>query len=140
MGQWIGGDRDGNPNVTAETLALALRRQAEVALRHYLTEVHYLGGELSLSARLVESRPRCRPWPMRRPTTMCTAGRALSPRADRHLCAPGRHAAADGRRGRAPRVAPQNPMHAEEFLADLRIIDDSLRAPRRGPGAQRLRR
>jgi phosphoenolpyruvate carboxylase len=40
MGQWIGGDRDGNPNVTADTLAYALRRQAEVALRHYLTEVH----------------------------------------------------------------------------------------------------
>ncbi|WP_237200034.1 phosphoenolpyruvate carboxylase, partial [Rothia nasimurium] len=51
MGQWIGGDRDGNPNVSADTLSLALRRQAEVALRHYLTEVHYLGGELSLSAR-----------------------------------------------------------------------------------------
>ncbi|HMT83994.1 MAG TPA: phosphoenolpyruvate carboxylase, partial [Ottowia sp.] len=31
MGQWIGGDRDGNPNVSAQTLALALRRQAEVA-------------------------------------------------------------------------------------------------------------
>ncbi|MEY3992588.1 MAG: Phosphoenolpyruvate carboxylase, partial [Pseudomonadota bacterium] len=43
MGQWIGGDRDGNPNVTAPTLELALRRQCDVALRHYLTEVHYLG-------------------------------------------------------------------------------------------------
>ncbi|HNW02309.1 MAG TPA: phosphoenolpyruvate carboxylase, partial [Burkholderiaceae bacterium] len=53
MGQWIGGDRDGNPNVSAQTLEYALRRQAEVALRHYLTEVHYLGSELSVSAMLV---------------------------------------------------------------------------------------
>ena len=51
MGQWIGGDRDGNPNVSAHTLEYALRRQCEVALRHYLTEVHYLGGELSTTAR-----------------------------------------------------------------------------------------
>jgi len=56
MGQWIGGDRDGNPNVTAETLALALRRQSEVALRHYLTEVHFLGTELSMAARCMSSR------------------------------------------------------------------------------------
>ena len=34
MGQWIGGDRDGNPNVTAPTLELALRRQSDVVLRH----------------------------------------------------------------------------------------------------------
>jgi phosphoenolpyruvate carboxylase len=54
MGQWIGGDRDGNPNVMRRHLAYALRRQADVALRHYLTEVHYLGGELSLSAMLVD--------------------------------------------------------------------------------------
>jgi phosphoenolpyruvate carboxylase len=27
MGNWIGGDRDGNPNVTAPTLQLALSRQ-----------------------------------------------------------------------------------------------------------------
>ncbi len=57
MGQWIGGDRDGNPNVSAQTLEYALHRQAEVALRHYLTEVHYLGGELSLSALLIEVSP-----------------------------------------------------------------------------------
>ena len=40
MGQWIGGDRDGNPFVNADTLQTALRRQSEVVLRHYLTEVH----------------------------------------------------------------------------------------------------
>lgn len=55
MGQWIGGDRDGNPFVNADTLTHALGRQADVALRHYLTEVHYLGSELSLSAMLVGS-------------------------------------------------------------------------------------
>src|SRR6476620_9788938 len=54
MGMWIGGDRDGNPNVSAQTLEQALRRQCEVALRHYLTEVHNLGRELSLSAMLVD--------------------------------------------------------------------------------------
>jgi phosphoenolpyruvate carboxylase len=53
MGHWIGGDRDGNPNVDANTLQYALKRQAEVALRYYLTEVHLLGGELSMSTRLV---------------------------------------------------------------------------------------
>ena len=52
MGQWIGGDRDGNPNVTAKSLQEALRRQSDLVLRHYLTEVHYLGGELSMSQRL----------------------------------------------------------------------------------------
>jgi len=57
MGSWIGGDRDGNPNVTAETLRLALRRQAETALGHYLDEVHRLGAELSMSSRLVAVTP-----------------------------------------------------------------------------------
>ncbi|MDH5857014.1 phosphoenolpyruvate carboxylase [Lampropedia aestuarii] len=51
MGQWIGGDRDGNPNVSAHTLLHALQRQSEVALRHYLQEVHALGAELSMSER-----------------------------------------------------------------------------------------
>ena len=57
MGQWIGGDRDGNPNVNAETLRMALSRQAEVALRFYLTEVHALGAELSISQMLAGITP-----------------------------------------------------------------------------------
>jgi len=52
MGSWIGGDRDGNPYVNAETLELAARSQVEVAMRHYLAETHALGRELSISSRM----------------------------------------------------------------------------------------
>jgi phosphoenolpyruvate carboxylase len=52
MGNWIGGDRDGNPNVTADTLRIALSRQSETVLRHYLTRCTQLGAELSISQML----------------------------------------------------------------------------------------
>ena len=52
MGSWIGGDRDGNPNVNAETLSYAMRRQSGMALSHYLSEVHELGAELPISRML----------------------------------------------------------------------------------------
>ncbi|MBW7946534.1 MAG: phosphoenolpyruvate carboxylase, partial [Sphingomonadaceae bacterium] len=42
-GSWIGGDRDGNPFVTAETLRIALAGQTRAALQYYLDEVHRLG-------------------------------------------------------------------------------------------------
>ena len=57
LGHWIGGDRDGNPNVTAATLERALSRQSETALRYYLDEVHALGAELSMSTSLVQVTP-----------------------------------------------------------------------------------
>jgi phosphoenolpyruvate carboxylase len=53
MGSWIGGDRDGNPFVTAEVLGQTLRMQSRRALSFYLDELHLLGGELSLSSRQV---------------------------------------------------------------------------------------
>ena len=53
IGSWIGGDRDGNPFVTEEVLHAALRAQSGRALKHYLDELHLLGGELSLDSRLV---------------------------------------------------------------------------------------
>jgi phosphoenolpyruvate carboxylase len=52
VGSWIGGDRDGNPFVTADTLDYAARRHGAAVLGHYLDAVHALGGELSLSAGL----------------------------------------------------------------------------------------
>ncbi|UCV13042.1 phosphoenolpyruvate carboxylase [Dechloromonas denitrificans] len=57
VGSWIGGDRDGNPFVTAEILREALRLQSAAALNHYLEEVHELGGELPLSDLLIKVTP-----------------------------------------------------------------------------------
>lgn len=57
-GSWIGGDRDGNPNVTAEVVRLATGRAAYVALEHYFNEITALEQELSMSARLVTVTPQ----------------------------------------------------------------------------------
>ncbi|MBN9408593.1 MAG: phosphoenolpyruvate carboxylase [Burkholderiales bacterium] len=131
MGQWIGGDRDGNPNVSAQTLDYALRRQGEMVLRHYLTEVHYLGAELSLSARLVDVSADMQALAERSPDTSEHRldepyRRALTGIYAR-LAATLRHLTG----GEAARhaVAPQNPYdRAEDFLVDLRVIESSLRA------------
>jgi phosphoenolpyruvate carboxylase len=52
LGNWIGGDRDGNPNVKADSLRLVLARSAEAVLGYYLTAIHELGAELSISTEL----------------------------------------------------------------------------------------
>ena len=57
VGTWIGGDRDGNPNVGARTLADALAQQARLVLGHYLEEVNQLGKELSVSTRIRKVPP-----------------------------------------------------------------------------------
>ncbi len=49
-GTWIGGDRDGNPFVNAESLLLALARAAQALLSSYLVQLHALGAELSISS------------------------------------------------------------------------------------------
>jgi phosphoenolpyruvate carboxylase len=56
-GSWIGGDRDGNPNVTADVVRLATGSAAFTALAHYLAELADLEQELSMSARLVSCTP-----------------------------------------------------------------------------------
>jgi len=129
MGQWIGGDRDGNPNVNAETLRFALRRQCDVALRHYLTELHYLGSELSMSAMLVDVNPDMQALAERSPDT--NAHRQDEPyrRALTGMYARLAATLKDLTGGDAARhaVAPQNPyLSAQELLADLRVIASSL--------------
>lgn len=129
MGQWIGGDRDGNPHVNAQTLEYALRRQADVALRHYLTEVHYLGSELSLSTLLVNFGPDLLALAQRSPDT--NAHRQDEPYRRALTGIYARLAATLKTRtgGEAARhaVAPQNPYaSAQEFLADLRVIEAAL--------------
>ena len=53
MGSWIGGDRDGNPFVTADVLNMAVDRQATTALTHHLDAIFELSLELSMSSRLI---------------------------------------------------------------------------------------
>ena len=54
FGSWIGGDRDGNPNVTSETTVLALRLQAQTILQEYIRRLDELRGQLSHSDGLCE--------------------------------------------------------------------------------------
>jgi phosphoenolpyruvate carboxylase len=56
-GSWIGGDRDGNPNVTADVVRLATASAAYTALAHYLSELTALEQELSMSSRLITVTP-----------------------------------------------------------------------------------
>jgi len=54
-GSWIGGDRDGNPNVTAGVVSTASGRAAQTALQHYLRELETLEDEFSFSVRMSPS-------------------------------------------------------------------------------------
>ncbi len=60
VGSWIGGDRDGNPFVTATILKATLQRQADVALEHYLGELHKLASQLSLAQTMTGSSDELR--------------------------------------------------------------------------------
>ena len=131
MGNWIGGDRDGNPNVSAQTLNYALGRQADVALRHYLTEVHLLGGELSMSQALAGCSDAMRLLAESSPDT--SEHRQDEPYRRALTGVYSRLAATlkDLTGGEAARhaVAPQNPyLRSEDFLADLRTLQSSLSA------------
>jgi phosphoenolpyruvate carboxylase len=57
IGSWIGGDRDGNPFVSADKLRHAAREHSALAFDYLLGETHQLGSELSLATRLVEVTP-----------------------------------------------------------------------------------
>ena len=130
MGHWMGGDRDGNPFVTAECLGQALRMQCETALLHYLKELHALSMELSMSTMLVEATPELH--------ALADAANDNNPHrqdeAYRRAVAGiyARTAAALKARTFAhpphPPIADAEPYAcAEDLLRDLHILADSLR-------------
>jgi phosphoenolpyruvate carboxylase len=128
-GSWIGGDRDGNPNVTAEVVKRATGRAADTALTFYFDELIVLEQELSMSARLVAigedldvlasayADPARNDEPYRRAVRVirgrltATAAEILD-RAPEHVLDLG--------------LPPYR--NSDEMLADLGVIDASLRA------------
>jgi phosphoenolpyruvate carboxylase len=57
VGSWIGGDRDGNPFVTAQVLDTALKVQSSKALEHYLGEMDLLIREFSVTDYFLKPNP-----------------------------------------------------------------------------------
>ncbi len=117
MGSWIGGDRDGNPFVTAEVMRGTLRLQSSRVLRFYLEELHVLGSELSLAAHLADISKDLRALAERSPDTSPHRKRRAVPAGGvRHLCQAHRHRRAAGRGNhpagrsakRRPTPAPRN--------------------------------
>ncbi|WP_234266747.1 phosphoenolpyruvate carboxylase [Hydrogenophaga sp. NFH-34] len=131
MGQWIGGDRDGNPNVTAETLELAVRSQSDMVLRHHLTQLHRLGAELSVSAILTPVSPAMQALAERSPDQSPHREDEPYRRALTGMYARLAATLTELTGGEAARhaVAPQDPYSGpDELLADLRTIETSLLA------------
>jgi phosphoenolpyruvate carboxylase len=129
MGSWIGGDRDGNPNVHAGTMRHALMRQSTAIFDFYLDEVHALGAELSISTLLVGVSPELQALADASPDV--SEHRADEPyrRALTGLYA--RLAATARTLGAAhvlrKEVGPAEPYaNAAEFTSDLQILVDSL--------------
>ena len=129
MGSWIGGDRDGNPNVNAGTMQHALVRQATTILDFYLEEVHALGAELSISTLMVGASDELK--------ALAAASPDASPhRSDepyrRALIGMYARLAASARELGATNILRKEVGHAApyeqagEFVADLEVLADSL--------------
>lgn len=128
IGSWIGGDRDGNPFVTADVLAETLHRQSNIALDYYCDETEKLTDELSISSIITNVS-----------TPLLELADLSSETSQHHKVEPYRRALAwINERIRATRVSlsPSNPAEAksrvppygskDELLSDLAVVHDSL--------------
>lgn len=128
IGSWIGGDRDGNPFVTADVLTETLRRQSGVALNFYYEETEKLTDELSISSivsnvssalleladQASDTSQHHKVEPYRRALSWITERIGVT----RDTLSPGAAPAEDSS---APPYATK-----DELLSDLSVINDSL--------------
>ncbi|HVQ70907.1 MAG TPA: phosphoenolpyruvate carboxylase, partial [Bradyrhizobium sp.] len=134
MGSWIGGDRDGNPFVTADVMRGTLRLQSSRVLNFYLEELHALGAELSLAAHLADVSEELRG----------LAGRSPDPSPHRsgepyRLAVSGIYARLTATAAKLEVETTRRPVgagapyeSAKEFKADLDVLDRSLIANNSG--------
>jgi phosphoenolpyruvate carboxylase len=129
MGTWIGGDRDGNPFVTAEVLRQASEMQSRRVLEFYLDELHMLGAELSLDRGRVSVSVQLEELVKRSPDA--SPRRAAEPYRQAIVGIYARLAATA--RGFGQQVLPRRPLAesppyatAAELRADLDVLSRSL--------------
>ena len=134
-GSWIGGDRDGNPHVTADSLRFALSRSSQALLADYLAQLHALGAELSISNELADVSEEL--------TDLAERGGDVNPaRADepyrRAITGMYARLAATYKKltghvpARPASVAGEPYPDAQSLRADLQILERSLRARSKG--------
>jgi phosphoenolpyruvate carboxylase len=129
MGSWIGGDRDGNPNVNGDTMRHALTAHAATIFEFYLDEVHKLGAELSISTLMIKVSPELELLAKSSPDT--SRHRDDEPYRRALIEIYSRLAASARDRGHAAilrhEIGHEKPYaDAREFCADLQVLIDSL--------------
>ena len=143
VGNWIGGDRDGNPFVTHEVMRHAVQRQSAIALEHYIGEATRLGAELSMAEGLVNVSPALRQLADDSPDR--SDHRRDEPYRRALIGIRGRLEATARRLGHAAQTAADGAAEpygdCGEFVQDLATLEESL-ARNRGSriGRGRLRR
>jgi phosphoenolpyruvate carboxylase len=138
FGSWIGGDRDGNPNVTPETTILALRLQAQTVLQEYCRRLEFLHSEYSHSYGFCELPDD---FIKSLADDRCKLGTLIIELEKPYLQEPYRHKLAIMKyrmerslsqvqqhlRGEAVLLDGYGYANVTEFLLDLRLIDTALR-------------
>jgi phosphoenolpyruvate carboxylase len=140
LGSWIGGDRDGNPHVTADSLHWALGRAAQALLVDYLDQLNAIGAELSVSSELAPVAEAV--YRLAERSGDLNPGRADEPY---RRAITGIYARVAANYSRIAGRAPPRPASVnaeayggpEELCADLRVIEESL-AARHGSALSRL--
>ncbi|MBW3578185.1 MAG: phosphoenolpyruvate carboxylase [Actinobacteria bacterium] len=136
FGTWVGGDRDGNPNVTPEVTSEVLRVQADHAVRNLLSALQDLATDLSTSVRIADITDEFH-------ASLAEDREGLPDVYERfvHLnreepyrlkCSYIHHRLTNTRRRILERRAPgrEEYTNADQVLAELRIMYDSLLANR----------
>ncbi len=137
LGSWVGGDRDGNPNVTPQVTREIVAMQADRALRIHLRLVERLVQELGISTRIVGVSEELR-------RGLARDRRALPAVYDRwqqtntdepyRLALSYALARLENTRSRiaagGPHVPGRDYLGVEDYLEDLAVLDRSLRAHR----------
>ena len=123
MGMWIGGDRDGNPFVTAETLNLSAMKQCELITTYYIEKLNSLYRTFSMSSHVTKGSKELEELANRSRDTSEYREKELYRRALSHI----KDKLENTREYLLQdKEAEDKYLTADEFIVDLTIIEKSL--------------